>query len=209
MKKLPHTVPRAPARAAADPRRCARRTQESSWKARRRGPSGHSRRLERSLLECQQRCPMSLSADSLYVARRARRLAHWPAALCVVLWGCDTGQTGDSCGSDADCSSDSCSFGSCDPSLIELLAWLFETDPPPPSAPPAPWSAPSPRAAPPPPCVAESAGQCLATPGCRWFALCMFGRSDAPDAGVIECARAYAQTGVCPSPCELFTSCWR
>ncbi|HTV22948.1 MAG TPA: hypothetical protein VMG12_29860 [Polyangiaceae bacterium] len=127
--------------------------------------------------------------------------------LTLAFAACGYKENGDSCWSDDQCISSNCSWGSCEPNLLDWIAGWGERDPP--SA-PLPSSAPAPDTPPPPPtCVGMEEYDCRAAARCRWTAICFDGPGSAefPDAGVFACMQEYRATLHCPAGCTLWASC--
>jgi hypothetical protein len=131
--------------------------------------------------------------------------------LAFSLVACEQGETGDSCWSDWDCRSGSCSFGTCDSEWFSLVRILIDvassSDQ---SAPPAE-EAPRPgaRAVPEPStCSSLSARECERTPGCTSSSLCTPGSScgSLPDGGG-SCSDCFTLPP-CPAQCDELTYCY-
>jgi hypothetical protein len=130
--------------------------------------------------------------------------------LGLVLAACGYRENGASCWSDDECASNNCGWGgSCEASLLELLASLAESDPPS-LPPPAPLPSPAVTAPRPASCAGMDEVQCLATGRCSWAAICGDGPGspEFPDAGVFACMREYQATRNCPEGCTFFSSCF-
>jgi hypothetical protein len=124
--------------------------------------------------------------------------------LAALFSGCATGEPGDSCWHDDQCSSQSCTFGTCDSSLLTLLADLFqETEQPSYSAP-----------EPPPPvsCAGLDELTCWTTRGCYVSSICIPDFEclyDLDESGMVDlsCITCYGQG--CGPPCEHILTCER
>jgi hypothetical protein len=146
-------------------------------------------------------------SSSLTVERPRCRLARLLLAsplLLLPLAGCGTGETDDACWSDFDCSSHSCTFGTCDSALLGLLELLADASRA--SNPPSPPSSPAqPRQ---PYCGSHDEATCQATPGCTVTSLCSISYECAlqPQTPIDTCIACLNVPG-CPSPCQLVEYC--
>ncbi|MEY2932336.1 MAG: hypothetical protein RL033_3085 [Pseudomonadota bacterium] len=126
--------------------------------------------------------------------------SYWLLSLLLTACGA-SGQTGDGCFSDFDCESSSCSYGSCDSSLVATLILVAElvddaSDPPP--APPSREQR----------CAGRSEAECSQLPECRIEVSCMpppcYRATEVEE--VRECMACFLARG-CPAPCTRLALC--
>ena len=112
---------------------------------------------------------------------------------------CASGETGDPCWDDAQCTSWSCSFGTCDSSLVALLGLLVRE-----AAPTQSSGSMQPAASPAPRCQSLDEITCLTTEGCYANSHCVPDPACYQDLS-FECLECLSNG--CGSPCLYFFSC--
>jgi hypothetical protein len=129
-------------------------------------------------------------------------------ALLCTLSGCE-GQAGDPCWSDLECSSGSCSLGTCDSDLVALIGFTVEVIAAASESSSASEHRPSESTytpSPHPDCVSLDETTCERTPGCHYESYCLPAYDCSWEADAGNACTACLDPS-CPSQCQLFAWC--